>query len=117
MEDGGCGIDEILCRLSFGATDRFSNQNPLATVGELAPGVLGVTIDDGILTSLKALAPQLMRRANGLVGEPWASPSSTAFSSNVDALELTDETEPRRAPKPVGGLPPTEEELIRRCEA
>jgi len=86
-------------------------------VGELAPVVLGVTIDDGILTSLKALAPQLMRRANGLVGEPCASPSSTALSSNVEVVDETDETEPRRAPKPVGGLPPVDEVLIRRWEA
>lgn len=54
----------------------------------------------GIRTFLKAVAPQLILLASGLVGDP--STSSTAFSSAVLEVEETEETELRRSPKPDG---------------
>lgn len=46
-------------------------------------------------TSLRALAPQLIRRANGLVGLPDAgSESSMALSSCIDEVEEMEDTEP-----------------------
>jgi hypothetical protein len=53
------------------------------------------------LISRIALAPKLIRRANGLVGTLWASPSSKGDSSTVPELEL-EMLSPRERTEPKG---------------
>lgn len=91
---------------------------PRETVGEEALGLGGTLEDPGSRTSRRALAPQLIRRANGLLGLPEASSvSSMALSSCAEDMDEIEETDPRlkeKLPGPWGGEPLTLDMLIRR---
>jgi len=114
-----------LCRYGCSPAFLFSGK-PLVTVGEEAPGLVGVKATLflwGTLTSRKALAPQLILLANGLfptfVGLPLAgSESSIALSSTVEVADDVDETDPLLKGKLVwidgGELPDALDILMRR---
>jgi len=75
----------------------LSDQVPLAAVGE-GTGLPCDPILPGNRSSRIAFAPKLILRVNGFVipvGLP--SPSSTAFSSKLEADELMEDTDPRRS--------------------
>jgi hypothetical protein len=80
----------------------FSGKNPLVTVGEPGLGCVNpVLFRAGMRTSRRALAPQLIRLAKGLVptldGLP-DSPSSMALSSAAEVVDDIEDTEPRLNP-------------------
>jgi hypothetical protein len=88
-------------------------------IGEDAPGLGGIPLEaPGRRTSRNARAPQLIRRANGLLGLPEAgSESSMALSSCTDEEDEIEDTDPRLNAYPVesfGGDPFRPDRLIRR---